>query len=89
MKNLKLSVVLKSKDKYYSITICPYSHGYVIEYFFKERTKTGKPKIKKVVVDALIEDVEIPYISVENVKHLGYTSHQYLEEANFYINFYK
>ena len=91
MKNIKTSKIIAQEKIASSITISPVTGGYLIRYHLRETTKKGKCKIKNIVVENVIEDVVLPSISVNNVKHLGYISYQYLapNENNFYINFYK
>ena len=90
MQKLKTSSLIKNKDKYHSVTISPILGGkYSVEYFHKERTKTGRPKQSSKIVDSIIEDYEIPYISNSTVAHLGIKTYQHYQEEGFYINLYK
>lgn len=94
MKTIKTSKLIEQENIAHSITISPVvGRGFVIEYFLKSLTKSGKQRRlpKKVYVDKIIEDVEIPQISNRSVSHLHYNIYQYYKNAttNFYINFYK
>ena len=86
---MELSKILKDKHLLHSVTITPDENGYKIEFYFWEKTSKGLGKRKTIKVKNIEEDINIPYTSVETVKHLGFKSYQYLKEDNFYLNFYK
>jgi len=90
MKSVKTSELIGMENLCHSITVSPQKEGgYLIEYFFKEKTKKGIRKTKSVKVDTIEEDIIIPTISNWTVAHLGYGAYQYHKTENFYINFYK
>ena len=89
MGKIKTSKLISQKDIATSITVSPAGAFYVVEYFLKERNKNGSHKKKRIIVDSIVEDVEIPEISNWTVKHLGYNTYKHYKTDNFYINFYK
>jgi len=92
MKTIKISKILSNKGNLNCVTILPVNGiGYIIEYFFKQKTSKGICKVKKVIVENVINDINMPKISNDNVKHLGYNEYYYYtpDQNGFYINFYK
>ena len=84
---MKMSKLIAEESRSHSVTIVPLTNNYFeIQIFVK-----GKNRPLKKVVKGIQEDVIIPTISNDTVKHLGYNSYQYYQpiKDGFYINFYK
>ena len=86
--SLKMSKIIAEQSRANSVTIVPLTNNYFeVQIFIK-----GKRTPLKKVVKGIQEDVVLPTISNDTVKHTGYTSYQYLrpeKDGGFYINFYK
>ena len=90
MKTLKTSKLIKQQDIATSITVTPIKGaGYHVQYFLKELNKKGYPKLKRILVEKIIEDVAIPEISNHTVAHLGFKVYKFYQIDGFYINFYQ
>ena len=86
--SLKMSKIIAEQSRAHSVTIVPLAKNYFEVQIFIE----GKRTPLKKVIKGIEEDIVLPTISNDAVKHLGYTSYQYLRpetDGGFYINFYK
>ena len=90
MKNIKTSKLIAQQNIAHSITVSPNKNGgYKIRYSLKEKNKKGIRRAKTLNVECVLEDIKIPEISNDTVKHLGYDVYKCYETPEFYINFYQ
>lgn len=90
MKKIKTSKLIQQQKIANSITVSPLSSGgFNVFYHLKEKKEKGTARIRNIYVDAVVEDTEIPQISNDTVKHLGYNTYKHYIDGTFYINYYK
>jgi len=85
---LNINTILENKKSYYSVTIEPVDNYFKATFFLREKTKTGKNKVRTEKYSLIGGLHLIPEISNSTVKHLGYTRYFHLKEPDFYLNLY-
>ena len=88
MKTIKTSQLIEAEKIAHSITVAPVGNIFEVTYYLREKKKNGYCRMKTVKIDSIIEDTEIPQISNDTVKHLGYKIYKHLVKPDFYINLY-